>query len=720
MFNFSNNHLNRVTFIWLVLFSAILLIASGCSTKNKKIDEVPDLQVGDVVFTESDKSISGMPEDSTYTFNPGDDGVVANLLYSNLSEAHDVKIRWYRPDGKVYSASRGILEPSEEGKYIKKGVARHKMGIKGEEASEYPGKWKLRAYLDGKEVAESSFRIKSANEKGNLPPYLKIEQITLSKNVLRANDRAMLKVRLKNTGMGDARDAYIRLSSSTSHIHFKQKHPVPTIFKEGGEKTVKIPIEADRKIPTGDAFLDLKVVVPNFDIKVQGKRLSFQTRKFRNPELKLAKFTAMEGRSSDGNNQIEKNEMINLKLAVQNMGKGEARDVNLELSNPQSGVQFLGMSPQKELNYQNLQQKKRVSFNKIPAGDYKILNCLFFVTSSFQGESLDFNIQGTEEFDQYGFSEAKEVDINTELKAEGKIRKVSVPDKEIEDKEVKVMDLPDFKVDVDTRIPETKMNKPDAVAVVIGNRNYESKDVPNVKYATHDAQVMKRYLIKTLGYKERNIIFKTDITKSEFNSLFGIKGNPEGQLHNYIKPGKSDVFVYYSGHGAPDPDSKKGFFVPVECNPTNISLNGYPLKVFYSNLAKLKADNMTIVLDSCFSGGTNKGSTLIKSASPIGIEVKNRVLSEQNAIYLASAQGNQISSWYPDKKHSLFTYFFLKAMQGEADLNNDNRLTYKEIYEYVADRQDGVPYWARRLYNGREQIPTLQGQNQEKTFVRYE
>ena len=97
-----------------------------------------------------------------------------------------------------------------------------------------------------------------------------------------------------------------------------------------------------------------------------------------------------------------------------------------------------------------------------------------------------------------------------------------------------IEDIPDFEVDVDVNIPKTSMHNPDAVAVIIGNRNYQNKDIPTVKYARNDAEIMKEYLIQTLGYKEGNIIFETDVTKARFEALFGISGDHQGLLNDYV------------------------------------------------------------------------------------------------------------------------------------------------------------------------------------------
>jgi len=89
-------------------------------------------------------------------------------------------------------------------------------------------------------------------------------------------------------------------------------------------------------------------------------------------------------------------------------------------------------------------------------------------------------------------------------------------------------------------------------------------------------------------------------------------------------------------------------------------------------------------------------------------------MSKENTVVFTSAGGDQVSSWYLEKKHSLFTYYFLKALQGEGDLNQDKKLTVGEIKEYV---NENVPYMARRL-NNREQTPQVTG-DENKVILEY-
>ena len=161
--------------------------------------------------------------------------------------------------------------------------------------------------------------------------------------------------------------------------------------------------------------------------------------------------------------------------------------------------------------------------------------------------------------------------------------------------------------DVDTNIPTTSKVNDKAIAVVIGNKEYANRDVPSVDYAIADARSMKQYLTKAFGFKEENILYVENATQGNFNSLFGTESNYKGRLYDLVIPDESDVFIFYSGHGAPDLESKKGYFVPVDCDPAAVALNGYSTEVFYKNLTQLPYKSIMVVLDACFSGATQKG-----------------------------------------------------------------------------------------------------------------
>ncbi|NJO92389.1 MAG: caspase family protein [Chloroflexia bacterium] len=291
---------------------------------------------------------------------------------------------------------------------------------------------------------------------------------------------------------------------------------------------------------------------------------------------------------------------------------------------------------------------------------------------------------------------------------------VQLPDFTSENNDVKKSnenEIDDYSIKTD--LPETSMSNPDAIAVVIGNTFYQKTAAVN--FAINDAQLMKLYLTKVLGFKAGNIIFAMNTTKAELEGLFGTDKNYQGKLYNYIKPDLSDVFIFYSGHGAPDPNTEEAYFVPTDCDPSYVNLQGYALKTFYQNLAKLPAKKYHCGYRCMFSG-----AGVLKNISTVRIKPKDSEENIKNSAILSSSTGTQVSSWYGQKQHGLFTYFFLKAIHDyeKSDTNLDKKLTIKEIYEYVSDKTNGVPYYARRL-NAVEQNPVLKGTNTERVLVKF-
>jgi hypothetical protein len=245
-----------------------------------------------------------------------------------------------------------------------------------------------------------------------------------------------------------------------------------------------------------------------------------------------------------------------------------------------------------------------------------------------------------------------------------------------------------------------------AVAVILGNRDY-GNPVPDVDYATNDADAMRRFVIDQLGYRDGNIIDLRDASQAEMNSVFGRENDHHGKLWRLVRPGKSDVTVFYSGHGVPGLRDKKGYLLPVDADPDTVELNGYPLDWLLSNLAKIKSRSMTVYLDACFSGESPKGM-LIQAVSGLSIEPRMPATNSSMTV-ITAATGDQVASWDKKAKHGLFTKHLLDALGGAADKgdygNGDGKVTVSEVKRYLDDE---MTYAAQRNY-GRVQTATIKG-----------
>ena len=129
---------------------------------------------------------------------------------------------------------------------------------------------------------------------------------------------------------------------------------------------------------------------------------------------------------------------------------------------------------------------------------------------------------------------------------------------------------------------------------------------------------------------------------------------------------------------------------------------------FYNDIQKVKSKSKTVVIDACFSGQSGDGGTLVKNASPVLLKVDNTLFKDKNAVVFQSSEANQVSNWYPEKKHGMFTYYFLKGLKGEADINKDGSITVGELEGYINDENNNLPYTSKREFQ-RPQKAVVQG-----------
>ena len=251
---------------------------------------------------------------------------------------------------------------------------------------------------------------------------------------------------------------------------------------------------------------------------------------------------------------------------------------------------------------------------------------------------------------------------------------------------------------------------PDGVAVIIGNRAYKY-DVPQVTYAHRDAEAFRRYVVDVLGFDPENVIHQKDADKATMERVFGNRASLTGsELWRHLHPdGISDVVVFYSGHGIPGLNDKRGYLLPVNAHPDTAELNGYPIDVLYENLVKLKEKkdvrSVHVFLDACFSGDSG-GGRLIGSTSAIRVAplIKESEGLDKLTI-LTAASGKEVASWDKAAKHGLFTHHLLNALYGGGDVDADGQVTAVEAKAYL-DRY--MTRAARRTF-GRVQNAELRG-----------
>jgi uncharacterized caspase-like protein len=235
----------------------------------------------------------------------------------------------------------------------------------------------------------------------------------------------------------------------------------------------------------------------------------------------------------------------------------------------------------------------------------------------------------------------------------------------------------------------------DGYALVIGISQYRLGNVKQLQFAKNDAQTMRDYLEKVGGFPREQIHMLPD----DQATLSGIKRELGWIRRNAGE--KSQVFIYYSGHGVAD-SRHLPYLLPYDGEPQTIEDTGYALSTLKDEVNKFKTRRVLIALDACYTGEGRSES----ADGSHGVAWVDDDETKTEAVII-SASGPKEASWdYDEKQHGLFTYFMLKGMRGSAPSANGNDMVdVEELYKYIKSK---VPPMASTLRDA-PQSPSKQG-----------
>lgn len=247
--------------------------------------------------------------------------------------------------------------------------------------------------------------------------------------------------------------------------------------------------------------------------------------------------------------------------------------------------------------------------------------------------------------------------------------------------------------------------RPYSVAIVIGVEQYDF--MPTAPYAVHDAHLMANYFKTLLGVDKVITHTNEEVSGFFFENLFNAE---EGELSRIIEKEKTDLYVYYSGHGMVSADGQEMFMLPVDCKMKLMEKQGYSLNVLFEELAKLQTHSTTVFIDACFSGlgKFSQSGRPLNLAGTKGVRVKplfgQSWLKKPNFSVFTSCSGNQASLVLDDVRMGLFTYFLAVGLRGKADADQDGRISASELYMYI---HSNVVENSKKIYQ--EQTPGFYG-----------
>jgi hypothetical protein len=231
--------------------------------------------------------------------------------------------------------------------------------------------------------------------------------------------------------------------------------------------------------------------------------------------------------------------------------------------------------------------------------------------------------------------------------------------------------------------------RPNDWALIVGIESYQN-ELPKADFAERDADAVQKYVL-ALGVPPQNVV----VLKGPRATQSALKSYLEDFLPKNVGA-DSRVYFYYSGHGAPDPQTGSAYLVPWEADPRFIGVQGFPIRDVYRDLRKLKAKEVVLAMDACFSGAGGR-SVLAPGVRPlVSVREDPEDIGDRAAVF-AAARGDEITGVRDDQGHGLFTYYFLKGLRsGVKDA--------QRLYDFLKPQ---VAADARR--QNREQEPVFSG-----------
>jgi uncharacterized caspase-like protein len=180
-------------------------------------------------------------------------------------------------------------------------------------------------------------------------------------------------------------------------------------------------------------------------------------------------------------------------------------------------------------------------------------------------------------------------------------------------------------------------------------------------------------------------------------------------LARAAKQGKTDVYIFFAGHGLASDDGSKMYLLPYDGAPELLDDTAILRDRLFSDVAAANPRSVTVFLDTCYSG-TTRGTDMLIASRPIAIRALEQSIPD-NFTVMTAAAGDQTAKPLIEAKHGMFSYFLMKGMEGEADANNDNEITAGELHSYV---QTNVIQ-----QSSGSQTPELQG-DADRVLVRFQ
>ena len=215
-------------------------------------------------------------------------------------------------------------------------------------------------------------------------------------------------------------------------------------------------------------------------------------------------------------------------------------------------------------------------------------------------------------------------------------------------------------------------------ALVIGNNAYAN--LPDLETAVNDAEAVARLLETRYGFRVRLL------RNASKNDILRAVNGYRADLTE-----RDNLLIYYAGHGWLDPQTKTGYWQPVDAEEDD-DLNWIANGELTRRLNGMSAKHVMVIADSCYSGTLVRGAT---SRLPTGAERETwlKRMSEKRSRTAIVCGGLEPVMDAGRDGHSVFANALISTLEGNSEVLEGQEL-FRRISRPVVVNSDQTPQYS--------------------------
>jgi len=379
---------------------------------------------------------------------------------------------------------------------------------------------------------------------------------------------------------------------------------------------------------------------------------------------------------------------------------------------------------EKDIN-QKLAKKEKIEFNQ--SGDEDNDPPVIEIAESFTVDSQTYTLKGKVKDKSKLYLEANGRPLKLNSKGRFEIEGFVVDPNEgdqiklvaidqWQNKSEKIINIKvEFKEVVDLRKYEepnpskikVKQDK-NKIAIIIGIEKYKTLKNIDAPYANRDANAFRAYANRALGIPNKNIKVLIDENATRGETLKALTL----WLPQIARGKGKDIYIFFAGHGLASDDGKNLYILPQDGDAALLQYTAISRLEVFELINRVEPNSVTMFFDTCYSGQTRDEEMLVAGLRPIRLAAEEQDAPNNFTIFTASNY-DQTSGSINEAKHGIFSYYLMKGMEGQADSNEDKKITNGELIAYLKQNVSEEAF-----INNRQQEPMLSG-DPDKVLISY-